>query len=281
MKRYIILLFLLLCSACLANNGPAYKPIRVDHHHHGFTQHYARSFFQISDNGLYSVEAMSPSGAFTMGKNSLDIIIHNRKDQDVAAADISLVPWMPIHGHGSPEVPTVEEKGGGLYTVKNLYFPMAGPWELRVTVKKDGVEDKTAFTVPVGTPDQIPSVHQHVALDKSKVDYGKSQIGAARKYMVSYTAVSGDNTPLNRMVQWKVHVDDALGTPVDGAKIEVGGGMPEHGHGLPTKPRITEELGGGDYLLEGLKFTMPGWWQVTLKIHAADGDDNVTFNLTR
>ena len=36
--------------------------------------------------------------------------------------------------------------------------------------------------------------------------------------------------------------------------------MPEHGHGFPTVPEVTEYLGDGKYLVEGLKFSMPGWW---------------------
>lgn len=33
----------------------------------------------------------------------------------------------------------------------------------------------------------------------------------------------------------RVVIADAAGRPVDGATIEIGGGMPEHGHGLPTR----------------------------------------------
>ena len=55
--------------------------------------------------------------------------------------------------------------------------------------------------------------------------------------------------------------------------------MPEHNHGFPTAPEITEELGGGDYLLDGVKFSMAGLWE--LKLAIADGDqvDEITFNL--
>ena len=52
-----------------------------------------------------------------------------------------------------------------------------------------------------------------------------------------------------------------------------------HDHGLPTAPRVTETLGEGDYLLEGMKFQMPGHWVVTLAIDAGEGDDSVTFEL--
>jgi hypothetical protein len=54
--------------------------------------------------------------------------------------------------------------------------------------------------------------------------------------------------------------------------------MPQHGHGLPTRPRITRELEDGTYLLEGMKFSMTGWWEVKLDIQGPQGPDRVTFN---
>jgi hypothetical protein len=55
--------------------------------------------------------------------------------------------------------------------------------------------------------------------------------------------------------------------------------MPQHGHGLPTLPQVTENLGEGDYRVEGLKFHMPGWWIVEFDISADGMNDHVTFNL--
>lgn len=73
---------------------------------------------------------------------------------------------------------------------------------------------------------------------------------------------------------------DSSGAPVDGASITVGGGMPQHGHGLPSRPRVTQNLGEGVYVIEGLRFNMGGWWELELTIDAAPGPDHVTFNLS-
>jgi hypothetical protein len=54
--------------------------------------------------------------------------------------------------------------------------------------------------------------------------------------------------------------------------------MPAHAHGLPTTPQV-KSLGGGRYLIEGLKFHMPGAWEVALRIKAGAGTDSVTFDL--
>ncbi|HYC37078.1 MAG TPA: FixH family protein [Usitatibacter sp.] len=76
-----------------------------------------------------------------------------------------------------------------------------------------------------------------------------------------------------------VQVLDAQGRPVENATFRVDGGMPEHGHGLPTQPRVTRALGNGIYEIEGVRFSMGGWWELKLAIDSPAGADRVTFNL--
>jgi hypothetical protein len=83
---------------------------------------------------------------------------------------------------------------------------------------------------------------------------------------------------INQMHSWKVRLATTDGAPVHGAKFVVDGGMPQHGHGLPTQPRVTREVGDGMYSLDGMKFSMTGWWEVKLAIDGAPGADKVTFN---
>jgi YtkA-like protein len=85
--------------------------------------------------------------------------------------------------------------------------------------------------------------------------------------------------PVRRLQRWTLHLDTIDGRPVDTATITMDGGMPQHGHGLPTSPRITRALGNGDHLIEGVKFNMGGWWVVRFAITTSAGADTVTFNL--
>lgn len=113
-----------------------------------------------------------------------------------------------------------------------------------------------------------------------KIVLDTSRTRASKNRLFTVTLDSGaEPIALNRIATWTVHVQDAQGRPVENAQIGVEGGMPEHDHGLPTAPRVTAELGGGDYRLEGIRFQMPGWWVVTLHITASDASDTVTFNL--
>ena len=83
-----------------------------------------------------------------------------------------------------------------------------------------------------------------------------------------------------KMYTLQATVADQSGQPVTGASITVDGGMPQHGHGLPTRPRVTKELGDGAYEISGVRFNMGGWWEVKLTITSPAGTDTVTFNLS-
>lgn len=78
---------------------------------------------------------------------------------------------------------------------------------------------------------------------------------------------------------WIIEIKTPDGEPVEHADISIDGGMPQHGHGLPTEPKVTAELGGGRYQVEGMKFNMPGWWTVNVTVKGPAGPDTATFNL--
>jgi hypothetical protein len=96
-----------------------------------------------------------------------------------------------------------------------------------------------------------------------------------------YTATLQPSRPIRprQMQTVRVVVTDASGQMVDNAAIAIDGGMPQHGHGLPTKPKVTKNPGGGLYEIEGVRFNMGGWWEFTLAITGPAGTDLVTFNL--
>jgi hypothetical protein len=110
------------------------------------------------------------------------------------------------------------------------------------------------------------------------LDYSTTRPSAAGLYRVSYEPRRGP-IAVNQIHAWTIHVETADGQPVEGATITVDGDMPQHGHGLPTEPQVTMDLGGGDYLVEGLKFHMPGWWVVDYTINVGGQSDTVRFNL--
>jgi hypothetical protein len=96
-----------------------------------------------------------------------------------------------------------------------------------------------------------------------------------------YVATLEPSRPLRprQMQTVRVTVRDAEGRAIDDAQISIDGGIPQHGHGLPTRPRVTGNLGGGTYEIEGVRFNMGGWWEFKLAIAGSHGADTITFNL--
>ena len=96
-----------------------------------------------------------------------------------------------------------------------------------------------------------------------------------------YVATLEPAKPLRprQMQTVRVSVRDAEGRAIEEAEISIDGGMPQHGHGLPTRPRVTRNLGDGIYEIEGVRFNMGGWWEFKLAIAGSRGADTVTFNL--
>jgi hypothetical protein len=84
--------------------------------------------------------------------------------------------------------------------------------------------------------------------------------------------------PLNEIHRWTARIATPEGKLVDDAVVMVYGGMPEHKHGFPSKPQVTGHLGDGRYQIDGIKFNMPGRWEMWLNVRAFGKDDKVIFS---
>ena len=111
-----------------------------------------------------------------------------------------------------------------------------------------------------------------------QIDTSRTRVSDAGLYKATITP-DADPAPINEMHTWTLHVETPDGKPVENAQVSVDGGMPEHGHGLPTQPKVTKYLGNGDYLVEGMRFNMPGMWQLKFRVTAGGQMDQVVFNL--
>jgi hypothetical protein len=273
MKVYAAVLVILLLIPCAVAGA--------DHQHNKeFTKHYEDSMFMVTDKKLFSVEMVIKGKEPFTGVNTIDLIIHNREDKDVTGASITVTPWMPDMGHGVFEKPVVTEKGGGLYTVDNVIFIMSGHWELRVDVSEKGQQDRAVFDLPDVKVAEAGGHEHHVVTSHAPadLDLSRTRMSEHKSFAVTYQS-DLDPIPINKIHSWKLKIESADGKPVTGAKVTIDGDMPEHGHGLPTQPEVTEELGNGMYLVGGMKFSMPGWWTIKFYISTPDKSDAVSFNL--
>jgi hypothetical protein len=112
----------------------------------------------------------------------------------------------------------------------------------------------------------------------ASADDTRASLSQRGTYRVSYASDTSP-IPINRLHHWTVHVEGTDGQPVTDATIKVDGDMPGHGHGLPTRPRVTQNLGNGDYLVEGMKFQMGGRWVMEITVDAGGQMDTAKFDL--
>jgi hypothetical protein len=135
------------------------------------------------------------------------------------------------------------------------------------------------YIIWIGGPQVIMASFMGARAAPDSLDMAGTRLTDQGVFMVTYTS-SVVPVPVNQIHTWTIHVESAAGEPIEQAEITVDGGMPQHGHGLPTKPQVTQDLGHGDYQVEGLRFNMPGWWEVSFHITAGGQSDSVTFNLS-
>jgi hypothetical protein len=149
------------------------------------------------------------------------------------------------------------------------------PKFVRILFWLGGVIGALVLTYVIAMNMMMAKMNSEVPAD---LDYSTTRISDDGLFKVSYTASTG-TVPVNQMHQWTLHVETADGQPVENATIGVDGDMPQHGHGLPTQPRVTKNLGNGDYLVDGMKFQMGGWWLMDFSITANGATDAVHFNM--
>lgn len=113
-------------------------------------------------------------------------------------------------------------------------------------------------------------------------DFSKSSattvLSADKKYRVSLYS----NTfpiPIQKIHTWTARIEQANGKPLENAKIYIHGGMPIHRHGFPVTPRVRKHLGNGEFLIEGVKFSMMGDWEIRLNIKEQTVRDRAVFRI--
>ncbi|MEM7437897.1 MAG: cytochrome-c peroxidase, partial [Myxococcota bacterium] len=74
--------------------------------------------------------------------------------------------------------------------------------------------------------------------------------------------------PINVTHQWRIQVlrEGNEATPFVPQALVVNGGMPSHGHGLPTQPSVSQHLGDGTFLVSGMRFNMGGPWEMVIRV---------------
>lgn len=110
----------------------------------------------------------------------------------------------------------------------------------------------------------------------------------AGRYRLRWTAEPAQ-VPFNTLFSVRTVLTDAAGAPITDGSVVVDAGMPQHGHGMPTRP-IAEpgtctgpdacSHPGGVYLSTGLKFHMQGEWVIHFDVTGPAGSDTLDVHYT-
>lgn len=111
-----------------------------------------------------------------------------------------------------------------------------------------------------------------------RIDFSTRKLSDAGKYRVSLRPHE-TRIAIGKLHGWVFNIKASDGEEFMPTQMAVAGGMPEHGHGFPSSPRVTRYLGNGDFLVEGVKFNMAGRWLFKVGLQGPSGWDTATFNL--
>ena len=102
----------------------------------------------MTDAKLFRLELELEPKQPVVGINAAVLIVTDaQSNRPIDDAVIEVVPWMTIHGHGSPKKAAIKKMGAGRYRVENLYYTMEGDWDLIITIQNKGAKDSA--TIPI------------------------------------------------------------------------------------------------------------------------------------
>lgn len=114
------------------------------------------------------------------------------------------------------------------------------------------------------------------AVESAPIQWQVSQISVNNLYQAHMDCETMPETgPFQNCT---VSFTDIKGNAIHPETPLIDGGMPLHGHGLPTSPVLTALEKTGTYRIDGLKYNMPGAWLLGFKIKTPAGEDKVIFD---
>ncbi len=96
-----------------------------------------------------TISAQFDSAAPKTGQNHLLITVLDGAGGGVEGATLTVVPTMPMMGHGSTETPVISELGDGVYDAFPVTFQMPGMWKIEIDAELGDVNADLDFDVTV------------------------------------------------------------------------------------------------------------------------------------
>jgi hypothetical protein len=100
-----------------------------------------------SDLGRLEIKVSSEPDPPARGVNQIRYLISDAGGAPQDGITLTVVPWMPSHGHGTSVKTVVRPLGSGVYVVDDVLFYMPGTWELRTTFEPNGDHAAPSFEI--------------------------------------------------------------------------------------------------------------------------------------
>jgi hypothetical protein len=101
---------------------------------------------QKTSPGGVSIELVDANPAPPkLGDNAWTVSVRDASGGPMLAADVSVDPWMPEHGHGSNKEAIAVELGDGKYRIEPISLGMPGVWEIGVRINSGSKPESVTF----------------------------------------------------------------------------------------------------------------------------------------
>ena len=96
-------------------------------------------------------------------------------------------------------------------------------------------------------------------------------------YEISYTS-EPNPIPFLEFFGMDIGIVDAAGNVIpEDVNLIIDADMPEHRHGMNHKPEVSK-LGPGKFKVEGMRFHMLGYWEITIILKKGDQTETAVFS---
>ena len=102
----------------------------------------------MTDGGSYEVAFTVPDQGFLLSEE-FDLSFTVREADGASALDASLevTAWMPDHGHGMNQEPTVTANGDGSFVAAGMLLHMTGAWDVYADVTVAGETESATLAI--------------------------------------------------------------------------------------------------------------------------------------
>lgn len=120
------------------------------HDHHGHHNHSGGETVNaaVTDGGSFEVEFAIPDGGFPLSEEfDLTFMVHDAQGDSVTDAELAVTAWMPDHGHGMNQEPTVTAGGDGTFVAAGMLLHMSGAWDVYADVSSAGATESATLSI--------------------------------------------------------------------------------------------------------------------------------------